>query len=260
MRWSQAAERVEGFTLGTRLTRVTRALSGIGTAIRRWRSHRGWWRTGTAAPGSARRWRCFCSVPRFASHARGALVIVVSDGLERGGPERDGRSRMEKLSRAGLVGALALAAGRRSRPIGPRRPRCRRSCPMLDRLGDGSTPQAIAAEILEFSKEHAGMIDARSSHLAAGRSAVADRPDATAHLRSLRGDPAGLSDDGIPGRHRRHRALTKSVYVQANWAPNWRRTRSPGSDPGRRDRLAGRTASSAMPTSPFRMCARPSTG
>lgn len=81
----QAGERVEVFTLGIRLTRVTRALR-----------HRNRDQAMLLASGLVADWdggtrlgdalQVFLSVPRFASFARGALSIIVSDGLERGGP------------------------------------------------------------------------------------------------------------------------------------------------------------------------------
>lgn len=82
----RTAERAEAFTLGTRLTRVTRALrrrdrdQALALAAGLVADWDGGTRLGEALS-------VFLSVPRFASFARGALVIVVSDGLERGGPE-----------------------------------------------------------------------------------------------------------------------------------------------------------------------------
>lgn len=82
----RTAERAEAFTLGTRLTRVTRALR------RRSRDQALALASGLVADwdGGTRLGEAlsvFLSVPRFVGVARGALVIVVSDGLERGGPE-----------------------------------------------------------------------------------------------------------------------------------------------------------------------------
>jgi hypothetical protein len=82
----RTAERAEAFTIGTRLTRVTRALrrrdrdQALALASGLVADWDGGTRLGEALS-------VFLSVPRFASFARGALVIVVSDGLERGGPE-----------------------------------------------------------------------------------------------------------------------------------------------------------------------------
>jgi uncharacterized protein len=82
---TQAAPRVETFTFGTRLTRVTRpmrlkrreqALASAAQVVSDWD---GGTRIGDALKASL-------AVPRFASYARGAFVLVASDGLERGDP------------------------------------------------------------------------------------------------------------------------------------------------------------------------------
>ena len=145
----QGGERVECFTLGTRLTRVTRALR-----------HRNRDQALMLASGLVADWdggtrlgealAVFLSVPRFAAHARGALVIVVSDGLERGGPEAI-EAAMGKL-RALAWSVLWLSPLAADPAYRPETGGMKAILPMLDRLGDGSAPQAIAAEILGFSK------------------------------------------------------------------------------------------------------------
>ena len=145
----QAGERVEAFTLGTRLTRVTRALR-----------HRHRDRALQLASGLVADWdggtrlgealAVFLSVPRFASFARGALVVIVSDGLERGGPEAL-RKAMIKLR--GLAWSVLWLSPLASDPAyRPETEAMSAILPLIDRLGDGSTPQAIAHEVLHFSK------------------------------------------------------------------------------------------------------------
>ena len=146
---SQGGERVECFTLGTRLTRVTRALH-----------HRNRDQALTLASGLVADWdggtrlgealAVFLSIPRFAAHARGALVIVISDGLERGGPEALTAS-MERLSALAwsVLWLNPLAADPAYRP---ETGAMQAILPHIDRLGDGSTPPAIASEILDFRK------------------------------------------------------------------------------------------------------------
>lgn len=145
----QAGERVEIFTLGTRLTRVTRALR-----------HRNREQALTLASGLVADWdggtrlgealSVFLSVPRFASFARGALVIVVSDGLERGGPEAL-TSAMHKLD--GLAWSVLWLSPLAADPAyRPETGAMRAILPMIDRLGDGSNPVSLAREILAFSK------------------------------------------------------------------------------------------------------------
>ncbi len=145
----QAAEQVEVFTLGTRLTRVTRALK-----------HRSRDQALALASGLVADWdggtrlgealQVFLSVPRFAGFARGALVVVLSDGLERGGSEAL-ISAMERLR--GLAWSVLwltpLAADRAYRA---ETGALKAILPLIDRLGNGATPQAIAAEVLGFAK------------------------------------------------------------------------------------------------------------
>ena len=145
----QAGERVEVFTLGTRLTRVSRALK-----------HRNPDQALMLASGLVADWdggtrlgealAVFLSVPRFASFARGALTIILSDGLERGGPEAlvAATSRLAGLSWS-VLWLSPLAADPAYRP---ETTAMRSIAPMLDRLGDGSRPDRIAREILDFAK------------------------------------------------------------------------------------------------------------
>ncbi|MCX7323627.1 MAG: VWA domain-containing protein [Hyphomicrobiales bacterium] len=145
----QAADQVEVFTLGTRLTRVTRALH-----------HRSREQALDLASGLVADWdggtrlgealQVFLSVPRFAGFARGALVVMLSDGLERGGPEAL-ISAMERLH--GLAWSVLwltpLAADRAYRA---ETGALKAILPLIDRLGNGATPQTIAAEVLGFAK------------------------------------------------------------------------------------------------------------
>jgi uncharacterized protein with von Willebrand factor type A (vWA) domain len=145
----QGGERVEAFTLGTRLTLVTRALR-----------HRSREQALVLASGLVADWdggtrlgeamAVFLSVPRFAAHARGALVIVVSDGLERGGPEAL-IAAMERL-RALAWSVLWLSPLAADPAYRPETGAMKAILPLLDRLGDGSEPAAIAGEILGFAK------------------------------------------------------------------------------------------------------------
>src|SRR5207249_3874245 len=84
---TQAAQRVETFTFGTRLTRITRALhrrdpqialAEAAACVEDWD---GGTRIGAAL-------EAFLWQPRFASYARGAVTLVLSDGLERGDHSR----------------------------------------------------------------------------------------------------------------------------------------------------------------------------
>lgn len=146
---AQAGERVEVFTLGTRLTRISRALAhrDPAAALSRASGLVADWDGGTRL-GEAL--AVFLSVPRFASFARGALVVVVSDGLERGGPEAltSAMARLRGLA-WGVLWLSPLASDPRYRP---ETGAMRSILPLLDRLGDGGSPAAIADEILGFPR------------------------------------------------------------------------------------------------------------
>lgn len=143
----QAGERVEAFTLGTRLTRITRALAhrDAAAALARASGLVADWDGGTRL-GEAL--AVFLSVPRFAAFARGALVIIVSDGLERGGPQAlvSAITRLRGLA-WGVLWLSPLAADPAYRP---ETGAMRAILPLLDRLGDGGSPGAIVGEILAF--------------------------------------------------------------------------------------------------------------
>jgi uncharacterized protein with von Willebrand factor type A (vWA) domain len=145
----QAGERVEAFTLGTRLTRVTRALRhpdrdrALAFAAGLVADWDGGTRLGEALGA-------FLAVPRFASFARGAYVVVLSDGLERGGPEAlvAAMTRMRGLA-WGVLWLNPLASGPGWRP---ETAAMRAVAPALDRLGDGSGVATAAREILSFAR------------------------------------------------------------------------------------------------------------
>ena len=109
----QAVHNVEVFTFGTRLTRVTRplrlkrreqALTAAAHLVSDWD---GGTRIGDAL-------QAFLAVPRFGGYARGAAVIIISDGLERGDVSAL-RDAVAKLSRRAWRVELADAARHRTR-------------------------------------------------------------------------------------------------------------------------------------------------
>lgn len=153
---AHAANRAEVFTLGTRLTRVTRTLR-----------HRSREQALALTSGLVVDWdggtrlgealTVFLSVPRFASFARGALVIIVSDGLERGGPEAL-TAAMTKLR--GLAWRILWLSPLVADPAyRPETGAMRAILPMIDHIGDGSTPAAIAREIVAAARP--GRLEAR---------------------------------------------------------------------------------------------------
>jgi uncharacterized protein len=148
----QAAPNVEVFTFGTRLTRVTRALrlkrreQALFAAAHLVSDWDGGTRIGDAL-------QAFLAVPRFGSYARGAAVIVVSDGLERGDPSAL-RDAVAKLSRRAwrLSWLTPLATGAAFKPQTEALIAIRR---FVDDLVDGGSSIAIVSHLLNLGNRTA---------------------------------------------------------------------------------------------------------
>ncbi len=113
LRFAWAAQ-AETFTFGTRLTRVTEAAARRATSTPRWRTSPS---TSLDADGGTRIGAAlqeFLATPRYADRARGALTIVLSDGLERGDPAP--MAQRGPPPRAALAPAAVVDAARRSTP------------------------------------------------------------------------------------------------------------------------------------------------
>ncbi|UVC11633.1 VWA domain-containing protein [Rhizobium sp. TH2] len=145
----QAIPRTEIFTIGTRLSRITTALRAqdrtvalarAATAVDDWN---GGTRIGPAL-------KAFLAIPRFAAMARGALVVIASDGLERGG-HAEFESSMRRLSHLAhrLSLATPLAGDSRFRP---ETAALAAVLPWLDDLVDGSSAHAIARFMLTLDR------------------------------------------------------------------------------------------------------------
>ncbi|WOH83439.1 VWA domain-containing protein [Bradyrhizobium sp. BEA-2-5] len=148
----QAAPNVEVFTFGTRLTRVTRALrlkrreqalSAASFLVSDWD---GGTRIGDAL-------QAFLAVPRFGGYARGAAVVIVSDGLERGDPAAL-RDAVAKLSRRAwrLSWLTPLATGPGFRPQTEALVAIER---FVDDLVDGGSSAAVVAHLLSLGTRRA---------------------------------------------------------------------------------------------------------
>jgi uncharacterized protein with von Willebrand factor type A (vWA) domain len=148
----QAVHTAEVFTFGTRLTRVTRplrlkrreqALNAAAHLVSDWD---GGTRIGDALGA-------FLAVPRFGSYARGAAVIIVSDGLERGDVSAL-REAVAKLSRrAWRVSWLTpLATGPGFRPETEALIAIHG---FVDDLVDGGSGAAIVSHLLSFGTRRA---------------------------------------------------------------------------------------------------------
>ena len=146
---ARAVERIEIFTIGTRLTRVTKALrlkhrdqalAAASAVVADWD---GGTRIGDAL-------QAFLRVPRFAGHARGALVLVVSDGLERGDHRAmtDAVARLSSLAwRLSWLTPLAVDSSYR-----PQTDALKSVLPLIDDLADGSSTERLCAHVLQLSK------------------------------------------------------------------------------------------------------------
>ncbi|MBL8583422.1 MAG: VWA domain-containing protein [Rhizobiaceae bacterium] len=143
------ADRAEVFTLGTRLTRITaplriadqdRALARVAETVEDWD---GGTRIGPTL-------LALLSVPRFAAFARGAAVVLLSDGLERGGHAEMEQAFRRLKARAFRLSLLTpLAADPRFKP---RTAALRAVLPHLDDLGDGSSTASVAEFILSIAR------------------------------------------------------------------------------------------------------------
>ena len=149
---SQSAPNVEVFTFGTRLTRVTRALrlkrreQALNAAAHLVSDWDGGTRIGDAL-------QAFLAVPRFGSYARGAAVVIVSDGLERGDPAalRDAVAKLSRRAwRVSWLTPLATAPGFRPQTealIAIQR--------FVDDLVDGGSSEAVVSHLLSLGRRGA---------------------------------------------------------------------------------------------------------
>jgi uncharacterized protein len=148
----QAAPHVEVFTFGTRLTRVTRplrlkrreqALNAASHLVSDWD---GGTRIGDAL-------QAFLSVPRFAGYTRGAAVIIVSDGLERGDVAalRDAIAKLARRAwRLSWLTPLATGPGFR-----PQTEALIAIAGYVDDLASGGSTADIVAHVLSLAQRRA---------------------------------------------------------------------------------------------------------
>ena len=149
---TQSTPLVETFTFGTRLTRVTRALrlkrreQALSAAARLVGDWDGGTRIGEAL-------QAFLAVPRFAGYARGAAVLVISDGLERGdvGAMRDAAAKLSR--RAWVFHWLTPLAT--TRAFTPQTAGLLAIRPFVDEMVNGGSTEAIVAHILSLRRRRA---------------------------------------------------------------------------------------------------------
>lgn len=148
----QAIPQAEVFTLGTRLTRVTpplrlkrreQALLAASHLVSDWD---GGTRIGEAL-------QAFLAVPRFSTYARGASVLVISDGLERGDHQAL-RDAVWKLSlrawRLSWLTPLATGPG-----FKPQTAALQAIAPFVDDIVPGGSDEAIVAHLLSLAPRRA---------------------------------------------------------------------------------------------------------
>ncbi|MEZ5738890.1 MAG: VWA domain-containing protein [Burkholderiaceae bacterium] len=146
----QAADHFECFTLGTRLTRISPALRlrdearALNRAASLVADFDGGTRIGEALGA-------LLAIPRHADFARGALVVVVSDGLERGDPRALVQAMARLSKRAWQVLWLSPLAG--DPRYEPRTEAMLAIRPMLSRLDDGSSIASLCSSLLTLAKE-----------------------------------------------------------------------------------------------------------
>jgi uncharacterized protein len=132
---------VETFSFGTRLTRLTRALrhKNLDRALAEIAPAVADWDGGTRI---ADNFRELLTTPRFSRASRGALTIVLSDGLERGDPKAmaaEVRRLAARSWRMAWLTPLAADPGFR-----PETQALKLILPMIDHLGDGGSIASIA--------------------------------------------------------------------------------------------------------------------
>lgn len=145
----QNADRVEVFTLGTRLTRITGALSpaeelaALSRAAEVVTDFEGGTRLGEALGA-------FLHVPRFVQLARGAAVVMISDGLERADPAElveMVRNLIRICWRTMWISPLAAEPGYR-----PETEAMRWIAPMVAKFEGGADVRSISRAILGLSR------------------------------------------------------------------------------------------------------------
>lgn len=144
-----ASDRLEVFTLGTRLTRITPALAmrnreqALARTAALVADFDGGTRIGEAL-------QALLSVPRFAGFARGAAVVVLSDGLERGSADAmiDAVRRLSRMAWR-LDWLTPLAA---DRAFAPETEALAAVRPYLDSLSDGGRIQAVCDHMLTMAR------------------------------------------------------------------------------------------------------------
>lgn len=143
------AQNAEVFTLGTRLTRVTTALSpgDVDLALHRVSQLVADFDGGTRIGAAL---QTYLSIPRYTGFARGAAVVILSDGLERGEPD-ELVAATQKLSRLAwhLSWLTPLAEDSQYRP---ETQALKQVLPFIDQLGSSHSIDAMCKHVLQLAR------------------------------------------------------------------------------------------------------------
>ena len=139
---TQALPSIETFSFGTRLTRLTPSLrhTDIGRALGEIALAVADWGGGTRIADSI---GAFLAIPRFSRASRGALVIVLSDGLERGNPAAMAHAVRRLAARSWRLAWLTPLAA--DPAFSPDTAALSTILGIVDHLGDGSGIAPLAA-------------------------------------------------------------------------------------------------------------------
>jgi len=144
---TQMADKVESFAFGTRLTRITRALKhrDPARALESAAAVVDDWDGGTRIGPAL---SAFMANPRYGSLLRGAVVLVLSDGLERGDPAPM-REAVARIARRAwyLAWLTPLAADPRFRP---ETRALKDILKFLDQLGNGGSLSSLVDHTLRI--------------------------------------------------------------------------------------------------------------
>ena len=198
---TQALPAVETFCFGTRLTRLTRSLrhKDLARALAEIAPTVADWDGGTRIADSL---GAFLAVPRFSRASRGALVVVLSDGLERGDAAPMAHAVRRLAARSWRLAWLTPLAA--DPAFSPETAALKAILPIVNHLGDGSGVGPLC-DFLERAASLGGKLPAAgrsgaalgnpthghaghrrpSPHLAEAGPAMAGRTDAVPHLRSV---------------------------------------------------------------------------
>jgi hypothetical protein len=145
----ETSAKVEVFSFGTRLTRLTDALLGgvLDRALQRVAAKIEDFEGGTQI---GRALSAFFAHRQYAGLARGAVVVILSDGLERGDPTLllHAVQRLERLAER-VVWLTPLKRDPGYRPVTRAMAAV---APHLDHIGGAASLEQLAAEISEWTK------------------------------------------------------------------------------------------------------------